>query len=104
MKYNFLLPRKIAEESCEASSTGKKKHVWVPTGDAKANSVNQVAVAFNCKRCSKFLWHVMLRKIFELHKKNIEKFNDEVYTNQQTHVGSEEEVPSKRRRYYRSSA
>tara|TARA_Y100000034_G_C6644667_1_gene281949 strand:- start:76 stop:363 length:288 start_codon:yes stop_codon:yes gene_type:complete len=57
MKLNFLLPRKEAEEVCDASYAKRRKHSWLLGGQIRKSVGGSVGVEFFCKKCERRYWH-----------------------------------------------
>ena len=68
MKLNFLLPKKEAEEICDASYTKKRKHSWLLGGEMRKSVDGSVGVEFFCKRCERRHWYFFTSEEYETYK------------------------------------
>ena len=68
MKLNFLLPKKEAEEPCDASFTKKRKHSWHTGNQVRKSVSGAVGVEVFCKSCERRYWHFFAPEEYETYK------------------------------------
>ena len=64
-------------ENCEGSSSGQKKHKWVPTGVVKSMPGRNIGVDFLCDVCNKRHTEIISQEQYEAWEHLIKEFESE---------------------------
>jgi len=69
MKFNHLLPNRIAYESCGTTS---RQHYWRAVA-IRATAGGNMSITFVCKNCKKRTGEFLTQEQYALHAENLER-------------------------------